>query len=753
MKIRSKLIIGFLTVIALFVFALLLVITTTENKFADNINTNLKHINRQMMHDIEKTIEFRVQRWREFVITPLVVDTVSKSNQEFDDIQGVSALIQQRDQEWVNASNETITPLMEGLLNNDLSQRIKVRQLFYERDQSYPVFPEVFLTNKYGAVIAMTGKITDYYQADEFWWKEAKAEGSYVGDVEYDASSETYSLVIALSVYDTNNNFSGVLKLLIDTQDFFKDFEEKIIVEYLSLGQYVDFTLLDNQHRIIHKKGNFTMLEEVSAEERKELEMLEQHQTPYLILDNNASGIDKKLVVQSRSKIINVGKPVDLGWNLILEYNQDQLLSPVAGLKSDLFIISIVVTILSLYLGIVISRSLSSSIHQLHKATEEMEKGNLNVKVDIKTKDEVHQLGKAFNHMINQMKEQQQLLIKSETEKRNFLEKSKKELEFKVKSRTADLEKSRVATLNILDDVEEARKKLKDSYVKLKGLEQLKTQFLSFASHELRTPLTPITAQLQRLLSQDLPKKERIASLDMVLRNVTRLDRLINDVLDISRIESKRLKLAKSKNDLNEDLVLIISTATPLATNQGMKLIYTPTKLPKFMYDKYRIQQVLTNLIDNAIKHSAGKNITISAKLKRDKINVCVKDDGEGIKEEDFKHLFELFYVGQEGQFHAKGAGLGLSICKGIVEEHGGKFTVNTRIGQGSMFCFTLPFVQKEASLKHNRYRIDKKHSISTPHKYGWGKKQNTQNKHSLQNKLITQKKQNENNKKNKKNK
>ena len=415
MKIRSKLIIGFLTVIALFVFALLLVITTTENKFADNINTNLKHINRQMMHDIEKTIEFRVQRWREFVITPLVVDTVSKSNQEFDDIQGVSALIQQRDQEWVNASNETITPLMEGLLNNDLSQRIKVRQLFYERDQSYPVFPEVFLTNKYGAVIAMTGKITDYYQADEFWWKEAKAEGSYVGDVEYDASSETYSLVIALSVYDTNNNFSGVLKLLIDTQDFFKDFEEKIIVEYLSLGQYVDFTLLDNQHRIIHKKGNFTMLEEVSAEERKELEMLEQHQTPYLILDNNASGIDKKLVVQSRSKIINVGKPVDLGWNLILEYNQDQLLSPVAGLKSDLFIISIVVTIFSLYLGIVISRSLSSSIHQLHKATEEMEKGNLNVKVDIKTKDEVHQLGKAFNHMINQMKEQQQLLIKSES--------------------------------------------------------------------------------------------------------------------------------------------------------------------------------------------------------------------------------------------------------------------------------------------------------------------------------------------------
>ena len=297
------------------------------------------------------------------------------------------------------------------------------------------------------------------------------------------------------------------------------------------------------------------------------------------------------------------------------------------------------------------------------------------------------------------------------------LKKIQEELEKQVKSRTSELEDAKQASLNILEDIEEGREKLKESYKKLKELDLLKTQFLSFASHELRTPLTPIRSQLQRMLGKELPKNERKDSLKMVLRNVVRLDKLINDVLDISRIESKRLKILKQKEDINKLINHVIETMDPFAKTQGIKIKTSLKKVPKAMFDKYRLNQVLINLIDNAIKHSKTKEIIIESKKKGKDVIVCVKDKGGGISSEEQKHLFELFFVGKEDLYIHKGAGLGLSICQGIIKEHDGKIWVNSKVGKGTTFCFSLPIKSKKLN-KEKELHNDKEPNTHNHNKH-----------------------------------
>ncbi|MBL7056635.1 HAMP domain-containing histidine kinase [Candidatus Woesearchaeota archaeon] len=266
----------------------------------------------------------------------------------------------------------------------------------------------------------------------------------------------------------------------------------------------------------------------------------------------------------------------------------------------------------------------------------------------------------------------------------------KSKSEYKKKASEAD--KASQATLNILEDVEEARQKIKTSNKKLKELDKLKTDFLSFVSHELRTPVTPIRSQLQRLLSKSLSKTERQRSLQMVLRNTDRLDRLINDILEISRIKSKRLKIHQRKTDISSLVKQASHTFDSLAKENNLKLIVTVPKRNIIAYvDTDRIKEVIVNLIDNAIKHSQAKKIEISLKKTSNELIFCVQDDGKGISQDEQKKIFKTFYVGIEKRPSSKSAGLGLAICKSIVQLHGGRIFVKSETNKGSIFCFLLP--------------------------------------------------------------
>jgi PAS domain S-box-containing protein len=258
-----------------------------------------------------------------------------------------------------------------------------------------------------------------------------------------------------------------------------------------------------------------------------------------------------------------------------------------------------------------------------------------------------------------------------------------------LKKRNEEIENSTRLIMNINKD-------LKTALEEQKRLEKLKTEFLSVTSHELRTPITPMKAQLQMVLGEyfgTLTKEQR-SSLEMILRNATRLDHLICDILDISKLESGNLKLVISSSDLNELVKNAVETLKYNADEKNIALEVEYESVQLMSLDKDRITQVIMNLITNAVKFTdPGGRITIRTIKDKDKAIVEVTDSGIGMKEEDMKCLFTPFFqVDSSRSRNHEGTGLGLAICKGIVINHGGEINVRSIPGKGSAFSFTLPY-------------------------------------------------------------
>lgn len=227
---------------------------------------------------------------------------------------------------------------------------------------------------------------------------------------------------------------------------------------------------------------------------------------------------------------------------------------------------------------------------------------------------------------------------------------------------------------------------------------QLREDFLSIASHELRTPLTPLSLHLQIL--QRFLKRPEVAhvpdcdkQLDLMTRalsQVTRITRLVEDLLDVSRISTGRLSLYPERIDLPQLIKEVTDRyADQLQSHQCELRLDLPERLPG-QWDRLRVEQVVTNLLTNAMKFGGGKPIEISARARQDEVEVRVRDHGIGISLEDQKRVFNRFERAVS-QRHYGGLGLGLYIVHQIIEGHGGKIEIESRPGEGSTFIVRLP--------------------------------------------------------------
>ncbi len=233
----------------------------------------------------------------------------------------------------------------------------------------------------------------------------------------------------------------------------------------------------------------------------------------------------------------------------------------------------------------------------------------------------------------------------------------------------------------------------------LKALDRAKDLFLSITSHELRTPLTPMKAQLQLLSSGylgNLSQKQQ-ESLDMVLKNTRRLEKLIGDVMDVSKISAGKMSLLPVKGGLERIIGNVVEIEQPLAAVKNIHIESKVEACPEFFFDPDRITQVMTNLLDNAIKYSGTDgHILVSLQKKEMEAVVGVSDTGKGISTEDQARLFTPFFQADPSlAAMGKGTGLGLVICKGIVEAHTGRIWVESVKGKGTSFYFSLPLRQE----------------------------------------------------------
>lgn len=245
------------------------------------------------------------------------------------------------------------------------------------------------------------------------------------------------------------------------------------------------------------------------------------------------------------------------------------------------------------------------------------------------------------------------------------------------------------------DDLQRAYSDLALAHQELLGVDEMKTNFLANVSHELRTPLSSIRSFSELLLSYDNDPQVQTEFLEIINSESERLTRLVNDVLDITKIEAGRMDWHMSPVDMAGLLHESARTYSTLIAEHGLTFHRDiADDLPEIKADRDRLQQVIGNILNNAMKFTEAGSVSLSARRVGDEILVSIVDTGIGIAPEDHERIFEKFQqVGDTLTDKPRGTGLGLCICRDIVAYHGGRLWVDSQLGVGSTFSFALPAI------------------------------------------------------------
>ena len=250
------------------------------------------------------------------------------------------------------------------------------------------------------------------------------------------------------------------------------------------------------------------------------------------------------------------------------------------------------------------------------------------------------------------------------------------------------------------DEFAELAEGLNATVAKLGELDALKADFLSKVSHDLRTPIASLK-QAAELLNDGIPSpltEDQKEILQIIRSNAKRLGDLINDLLDTAKLEARRVEIQPEPTDVRDLIRRLVKSVTPLVTEKRLRItMKSPPDLPLVQADPVRLEQVLMNLLSNAVKFTPeGREIALLCQQEGEMVRCSVRDAGIGIPPEDLPHIFDKFYqVRSSRTSKTKGTGLGLTIVKHLVEAHGGKIGVESVVGEGATFSFTMPIADR----------------------------------------------------------
>ena len=281
------------------------------------------------------------------------------------------------------------------------------------------------------------------------------------------------------------------------------------------------------------------------------------------------------------------------------------------------------------------------------------------------------------------------MIAKLESER--DLRKRQYKLEDLVKKRTVELTRANKQLKRAQEKLKENAVQLKKANIHLQETNRLKTVFLATMSHELRTPLNSIigfTGIVLQGLAGPL-SDEQTKQLGIIRDNARHLRNLINDILDVSRIETDKLEITSEMFDMRETIEKVVGMMTPLAEKKDLVLVAEVSpEVGQITSDRQRVEQILVNLVNNSVKFTEKGEVRIECQISNGWLVTHVVDTGIGIKPKDMGMLFEAF---RQTDNRHEGTGLGLFICKKLVEMLGGELRVQSEWGVGSTFTFTLP--------------------------------------------------------------
>jgi len=386
-----------------------------------------------------------------------------------------------------------------------------------------------------------------------------------------------------------------------------------------------------------------------------------------------------------------------LGWGLVVKMDKVEAFQPLENLKYVTILIGILVGIAIIITSTFLGNSISRPIQKLRDIMNEVAHGKFDSTIDVKGPEEIEELAKQLERM------------------RFNIANTNTHLNELVKERTEKIENALSKLKENEEALEESNKNLVFANEKLARQSKIQREFINITAHELRTPIVPIITltellysnikkenQSQKNLSKENEKKQEF--LQVILRNCYRLYRLTEDILDVTKIESQTLRMNKEKVELNEIIGNVIEDYKDIISKKRygsdqIRLVFEPSKEHILVNaDKVRIIQVLSNLLENALKFTREGNIIITIEMIKEnqKVMVSIKDSGTGIDPEILPRLFTKFATKSE-----QGTGLGLFISKNIIETHDGTmWGENNFESNGSTFYFILPIWQSNKTIE-----------------------------------------------------
>jgi two-component system CheB/CheR fusion protein len=364
---------------------------------------------------------------------------------------------------------------------------------------------------------------------------------------------------------------------------------------------------------------------------------------------------------------------------------QESETSEAKGRVSLMWTIVLPVVVFIIILQLLVSNSIIGPIQSLAAAVRRLQNGDFTVRAHIRSGDEIESLGDTFNSMAENILRNQQ------------------ELQEKNARLSAHQEALSHANVGLEERVAEKTRELEDKNQKLNAAARLKDEFLATLSHELRTPLTPVISCAHLLGVDSKLAPDDLKSVQVIERNARALSRMIDELLDLSAVMNRKLRLMSELTEMNEWTRATLATIRPTWEKKDLEVTFIPHDQPvELEIDPTRLAQVLTNLVNNAIKFTDvhGK-IAVRLTASDDEVRIAVTDNGAGLNRHEIDQIFEMFHQSRTRRTESVGGlGVGLTIARSLAELHGGGLLAESPgPGQGATFTLWLPRLKESSAV------------------------------------------------------